>query len=86
MAIKLGSKVRDKVTGLEGIAIARTEWLNGCFRIVIQPQEFKDGKPVESYCVDEPQLEVVDDEHILTKGRQTSTGGPKDDAAATRRE
>lgn len=83
--VKLGTKVRDKVTGLVGIAIARTEWLNGCARIVIQPQETKDGKPVDTTCVDEPQIEVVDEDHVLTKGRQTNTGGPKDDATATAR-
>lgn len=84
--IKLGTKVRDKVTGVTGIAIARTEWLNGCARIVVQPQEVKDGKPVESTCVDEPQIEVVDDDHVLTKGRVTNTGGPKDDATASQRQ
>lgn len=57
--IKLGQKVRDKLTGLEGIAVARTEYLYGCVGISIQPFEVKDGKPAEWVRVDEPQLEVV---------------------------
>lgn len=77
--IKLGSKVRDKITGVAGIAIARTEWLNGCARITIQPQELKDGKPVDFTTVDEPQLEVLDADDPATLGRKTDTGGPQND-------
>jgi len=60
--IKLGSKVKDKITGLVGIAMARTTWLHGCVRISIQPQELKDGKPIELYTIDEPQCEVIEEE------------------------
>jgi hypothetical protein len=77
--IKLGSKVKDSITGVTGIAIARTEWLNGCARISIQPQELKDGKPVEVTCVDEPQIEVIEPDNPATKGRRTDTGGPQND-------
>jgi hypothetical protein len=45
--VKLGDKVKDRVTGLTGIVIARTDWLNGCIRMTVQPQELKDGKPVD---------------------------------------
>lgn len=59
MAIELGDRVRDKMTGLAGIAIGVTNWIYGCRRIVVQPEEAKDGKPAETFCVDEPQLSVV---------------------------
>jgi len=62
--IKLGQKVRDRMTGLEGIAICRMDWLYGCTRVVIQPQEIKDGKPAESYTVDEPQCEVIGEDFV----------------------
>lgn len=61
MTIKLGQKVRDTITGLEGIAVARSEYLYGCVRIGIQPQEVKEGKPADWVYVDEPQLRVVKD-------------------------
>lgn len=62
MSIKLGQKVKDTITGLEGIAIARTEWLYGCKRITIQPQGVTDdNKPADPVFVDEPQCEVVED-------------------------
>lgn len=35
--IKLGSKARDKVTGLEGIIINRSIWIHGDDRYGIQP-------------------------------------------------
>lgn len=57
--IKLGSKVRDTITGLTGIAVVRSEWLWGCVRIGVQARELKDGKPVEETWFDENRLEVV---------------------------
>ena len=59
MKIKLGQKLRDTISGFEGIAICRTEWLNGCFRVSLQGRVDKDGKLPESYTFDEPQLEII---------------------------
>lgn len=58
--IQLGQKVRDSITGLEGIVVCRAEWLYGCVRITVQPQEVKDGKPVDMYTFDEPQAVVLE--------------------------
>lgn len=72
--LKLGDKVRDTVTGLEGIAIAKTEWLNGCFRWTVQPPIDKDGKVPEAHSVDEHQLIVVTEKtHVPNR----ATGGPR---------
>jgi len=57
--ITLGSKVKDTVTGFIGIATGVTIWLNGCIRYGVQSTELKDGRPVDIYWVDEPQIEVV---------------------------
>lgn len=57
--IELGDRVKDRITNLKGIAIGVTNWLYGCKRIVVQPEEAKDGKPAETFCVDAPQLEVL---------------------------
>lgn len=74
MIIELGSKVKDKVSGFEGITVARTMWLNGCARITVQPPVDKDGKLPDSICVDEFQLELVQ-AGVVTTGRP-DTGGP----------
>lgn len=57
--INVGDRVRDRITGMMGIVIARTEWRYGCIRLTVQPGELKDGRPVDGYQLDEPQCEVV---------------------------
>ena len=74
--IELGSKVKDPITGLTGIAVARAVWLHGCARIHVQRQGFdKDGKPFDIIGFDEPQLEVLQEKKVK-KGSE-KTGGPK---------
>ncbi len=78
MTIKLGQKVKDKVTGLVGIATCRSTFLTGCDRIGIQP-EAKEGKVPGSYYVDEPQLEIVNEIPILEiPTEEVDRGGPQD--------
>lgn len=57
--IRVGDKVRDTVTGFSGIVVAMTEWLNGCLRATVQPQELHDGKPIDPFTFDVEQLEVI---------------------------
>ena len=57
--IELGSKVRDRISGFEGVAVARTVWRQGCARITVQPKVDKDGKLPETASFDEPELEVL---------------------------
>lgn len=86
MAIELGSKVKDKVTGFTGIAIGETRWLHGCLRYTVQPQERdKDGKIKECTSFDEPQL-IVLESPTKTKVNETplvarKTGGPRPEPA-----
>lgn len=54
---KLGDRVRDAVSGWEGIATARYEYLNGCVRWQIDGVD-KDGKP-EGFVFDDQQVQVV---------------------------
>lgn len=73
----LGSEVRDKVTGLTGIAIARLEYLNGCVQYGIKPQTLdKDGKIRPSEYIDSQQLELVSDGISV---KPEPTGGPSTD-------
>jgi hypothetical protein len=71
---QLGDKIRDVITGLEGIMVCRSEWLNKCVRVTIQPQEAKDGKPVDSYCCDIEQVEVI--KRGAFEVKKSPTGGP----------
>ena len=60
MEIKLGQRVKDKISGFEGIAVCRTEWLYGCVRYGLQSDKLKeDGTLTEIQSFDEPQLELM---------------------------
>jgi hypothetical protein len=63
-AIKLGDKVRDQITGFEGIAVARTERFDGSVTIRVQPQRgarrAMHGSVEQDF--DELHLEVVEPE------------------------
>ena len=72
--IQLGDKVKDPITGITGIAVARTNWLHGCNRITVQPEGCdKEKKPFESYTTDEPQLIIVLPKKV--KKGSAKTGG-----------
>lgn len=78
--VKLGDKYRDKVSGWEGVATARYEYMNGCVRIEISHHD-KDGKP-ESFVFDIQQIEAVKAEPVKVLRR--ATGGPRDSTPVAR--
>jgi len=82
--VNLGDIAEDIVTGFKGTVVAVTNWLNGCQRVTLQPNELKDGKPVESYTFDVEQIQVITaGKHKINK--PAPTGGDRDDRAALRR-
>lgn len=83
--IQLGDKVKDMVTGFEGICVARTQWLNGCVRVMVQSDKLdKDGKPQDAQAFDEPQMVITKAGKVVTDlgqpepvvTRPGRTGGP----------
>lgn len=70
---KLGDRVRDKITGYEGVVTSITFWLNGCVRLAVQATVLKDGKPVEAEWIDDQQVELAQE----GKGeKKKPRGGP----------
>ena len=57
--IKLGSKVRDRITGFEGIVLGRTVWITGCQTVGVKGQTLKDGLPTDVQWHDEATLDVI---------------------------
>lgn len=55
----LGLLMKDKVTGFEGIAIAKSDFLFGCTQFHIKPQVVKDGKLESAIAFDYLQLEII---------------------------
>ncbi len=75
----LGRTVRDQISGFEGVATARTEYLNGCTQVCITPRTLrKSGGPSRGVWFDEVQIEVCDEQARTPDGTDHNpTGGPE---------
>ena len=60
MAVQLGSRVKDVITGFTGIAVGYSQWMYGCNRIVIEGEALKEGKPIGTQWFDEQRIETVE--------------------------
>lgn len=58
-----GDEVKDSITELQGIIVARAEYMNGCIRYGVMHRKLKDGEPNEIW-IDEQRL-------ILKKAKKT---------------
>jgi len=73
MQVVLGDRYKDSITGWEGVAVGRYEYLNGCIRIGLETMH--DGEPKEM---------VFDEQRIISIETQkpvdtlASRGGPQD--------
>jgi hypothetical protein len=67
MTIELGTIVRDRVTGFVGVAENRATYMYGCDRYCVQPRVGEDGKIPDSVMIDEPQLEIVENQEQVMK-------------------
>lgn len=79
----VGDKAKDTITGFVGIIVSRTQWLHNCNVYGLQPQELKDGKPIDRQHFDEPAIELIK-EKAFKESR--STGGPERSVFITNRE
>ncbi len=57
--IRLGDKVKDKITGFTGVVSGISTWLNGCVRMGVQGTALKNGLPTVIEWIDEAQLKLV---------------------------
>ncbi len=74
--IKLGTKIRCKVTGLEGVATSRIEYLNGCVQYGLTPKaKENEAKYPDTAYLDEDQIEIIKAKKVEVKS--TRTGGPQ---------
>lgn len=79
--IQLGDEVQDIISGFTGIAIAKANYMWGCTRFAIQPQEITENKLLDSIWFDEPQLIVITKQKIknpkLNQKITRDPGGPQ---------
>lgn len=62
--ITFGIKVRDKITGFEGIVTGYVEYITGCNQALLAPRVDGSGALREPHWFDEQRLEVLDDTPI----------------------
>jgi hypothetical protein len=55
----LGTKMRDTITGFEGVVVCYSQWLTGCNTFGLQAEVNKDGKVPETEWFDENRCEVI---------------------------
>ena len=85
--VKLGSKVRDKITGFEGIAVSRCVYLNGCVSIGIESPVIgeKDGEPKRrDIWFDEQRVEVLEEGAFVPSYLETAKALHREATRATR--
>ncbi len=71
--IELGQKVKDLVTGFEGIVTAKAEYLNGCVQYCVMPTQTEKGKRPDGEYVDEGQLKVISQGLLAAKKQAKNT-------------
>ena len=71
--VELGSTVKDKISGVVGVAVSRTEYLNGCVQYAVMPKVKKGATEMPSWNIDEECLEVIGKKIRIKK---KPVGGP----------
>tara|TARA_R110002126_G_scaffold110951_3_gene248693 strand:+ start:1001 stop:1255 length:255 start_codon:yes stop_codon:yes gene_type:complete len=78
--IELGQSAKCKITGFEGIIIARSIWLTGCDQYCIKPKVDKEGKANEGLWVDEGAVVIIGPGINSEEVKSKKPGGPQIDA------
>lgn len=73
--IRLGDRVKDKITGFTGIVTATHQFLTGCDRCTVQPEKMVEGKVVDALWFDTQQLVLMKKE-VIALDNATTPGGP----------
>lgn len=74
----LGDRLRDRITGFQGIAIAKTDWLNQCVRWTIQSEERTDNGKSITETFDEIDVELIAVDPLGYRAVDKKvTGGPR---------
>jgi hypothetical protein len=76
--IKLGSLVKDSISGFTGIATSRTEYIYGCVHIGITATRMNiSGHPIDTVLIDEQRVVVLDKRApAVSKDSAATSGGP----------
>jgi hypothetical protein len=78
--IKLGSKVKDKLTGFTGMAVAKTCWTSGNVSFAVEPTTLHEGKPIDPHSFEWQRIELIEEKAPpVSKDNSATSGGPQKD-------
>jgi len=72
--VKLGSKVRDAISGFEGVVVGKAVYLNGCHSACVEGPA-KDGERKDLW-FDEQRLETIEADAFKPQPSEATAGGP----------
>lgn len=83
--VELGDKVKDAITGYQGVVMGITAYITGCDHVAVLSQTKKkdDGKPVDWVWFDITRLAVVKKNVVKLPKEETAQrkpGGPQPEA------
>lgn len=73
--IEHGQKVRDLITGFEGIVTGHADYITGCHQYLVQPTVASDGSAREGKWYDEDRLRIIDATPISLAGQGGAARG-----------
>lgn len=73
--MKLGCKVKDKITGFKGIATGICSYITGCDRVLVTPPVCKKGKLAEGEWFDIQRLTVLDGKTLSLESKKPGSMG-----------
>jgi hypothetical protein len=71
----LGKKVKDRITGFEGIVTGQVEYLTGCNQVLVIAKATSEGV-INSIWLDEQRIEVIDPECEPIRLNNSQSPGP----------
>jgi hypothetical protein len=72
--MNLGAKVKDKITGFEGITTGKASYITGCDQFLVQPP-VKNGDFVEGRWFDIGRLDIIEKNVITEQSVQAEENG-----------
>lgn len=68
--IEIGDLAKDSVTGLIGVVVCKSTWLNGSTRMTLQPRRLDKGSPLDQQTFDAPALILVRRSVVVDRARK----------------
>lgn len=84
--VELGDRVRDIVTGMQGVAIGITKWITGCDTVTFQPSLKADGSKPDTEFVDINRLVIIEKAAVSISRHkpERDSGGPQTHGAPSK--